>query len=408
MTLPTLYKRTSTGKIEQWAIRVERDNRMDGGDGFAIITEHGHVGGKLQESSERVTRGKNLGKANETSALEQAEAQARSEWLTKKTRKGYAEELAKAEAGANDGAGGIRPMLAKSFSKDGDKIVFPCFAQPKLDGMRCIAVVGDDGKVALWTREQKPITSVPHIAEAVKALGLPAGTVLDGELYNHDLRNDFEKLISLARKQGTVNPETAKLIQYHIYDLPRRPGAEDHSFDSRHSSMVKISMLSKRNPCLEFVPTGRCESEDELLAYFAECRALGYEGCMARNADGPYEEGRRSPHLQKLKEFDENEYDIVGVYQGIGKMEGLAVFICSMEPGHPKLSREDAQALAAKDFEGTRLFGCKLEGTLEGLRKYLDDDSLWWGKRLTVQYQGLTSKRNVCRFPVGKAIRDYE
>lgn len=108
---------------------------------------------------------------------------------------------------------------------------------------------------------------------------------------------------------------------------------------------------------------------------------------MARN-NAPYEEGKRSYHLQKLKEFEDAEFDIIGVEQGVGKMAGLAIFVCKTDKGSE--------------------FRCKMEGSLEGLRKFLVDESLWRGKRLTVKFQGLTSKTGVPRFPVGKSVRDYE
>jgi DNA ligase-1 len=235
MKLPTLYKRTSTGAIEQWTVWVEPtpgplDINGDPHDSHDIVTEYGHVDGKLQQARETVHQGKNLGKKNATTPKEQAEAQATSEWGMKISRKGYVDSIEKAQAGLNDGAGGIRPMLAKPFEDVEKKWKYPCFTQPKLDGIRCIAVVGDDGDVTLWTREQKPILAVPRIAIFVKYLGLPAGTVLDGELYNHDLKDDFEKIVSCVRKQYVAPLEEQKLIQYHVYDMPRIPGFEALGF----------------------------------------------------------------------------------------------------------------------------------------------------------------------------------
>jgi DNA ligase-1 len=401
VNLPTLYKKTSTGAIEQWRIEVEPTATPNVWD---IVTEYGHVGGKLQTARERVAEGKNLGKKNATTALQQAESQAKSEWETKLTRKGYAQELGKAEAGENEGAGGVRPMLAHKFTDYGEELTYPLHVQPKLDGIRCIAIVGDTG-VTLWSREQKPIVAVPHIARAVEKLGLRPGTVLDGELYNHALKADFEKISSCVRKKAEAPPEQAALIQYHVYDLPRGlpPGA---GFADR---ILKLDeLLHEASDCIQLVETKIANGYDELTAYMEHCLTRGYEGAMARELAAPYEENKRSHFLQKIKKFDEGEFDVVGVYEGVGKMAGLAIFVCSMEKGHPTLSRAEARALADKDFAGTKLFGCKMEGSLESLRQYLDDDTTWRGKQLTVKYQGLTSKRKVCRFPVGKAVRDYE
>ena len=118
MQLPTLYKKTSGGAIEQWRIWVEEvEQFIDHSElVYDIVTEYGHVGGKLQQARETVTEGKNLGKKNATTAQQQALSQAKSEWEVKVSRKGYVEDIEKAEAGENSGAGGIRPMLAKAFA----------------------------------------------------------------------------------------------------------------------------------------------------------------------------------------------------------------------------------------------------------------------------------------------------
>lgn len=375
-TLPTLYKKTSTGAIEQWRIWVE---------GADIVTEYGHVGGKLQQTRE-TAKGKNIGKKNETTPEVQAEKQAASEHATKLSRKGYVEDLSKAQAGQNAGAGGIRPMLAKDFTDHGAKMEYPLYAQPKLDGIRCIAVVEDTGCVTLWSREQKPIVAVPRVAQAVADLGLAPGTVLDGELYNHDLKDDFETISSCVRKQYEAPDEQQALIQYHIYDLPRDPkNHPDAHFGDRATKLAL--MIPTDSSVLKLVETKLMNSHDQLIAYRKDCQARGYEGCMARALEA-YEEGKRSYYLQKLKEFLEDDFEIVSVKEGVGKMAGLAIFECKAANGN--------------------LFAVKLEGELENLRQYLVDENTWRGKKLTVKYFALTNKNKVPRFPVGKAVRDYE
>src|SRR5581483_9532245 len=165
MKLPTLYKRTSTGKIQMWEIEANPDNYLDA----VIVTTYGLLDGKKQMATEYIQTGKNLGKANATTAVEQAELEAQSQW-EKKVKKGYVQNVEDAEQKKVDSnfiTGGIDPMLAKSYDKDGHKIIFPAFVQPKLDGHRCIAVI-QDGKCTLWSRTRKPITGVPHIARKLE------------------------------------------------------------------------------------------------------------------------------------------------------------------------------------------------------------------------------------------------
>jgi DNA ligase-1 len=133
---PMLYKKTSTGADQMWEIRV---------DGNKIITLFGQVNGKIQETPPTVCEGKNIGRANETTPEEQALLEAESQW-TRKLKKDYVTTLGAAVAGASSDLieGGILPMLAHKFSEHGDKLKYPCYVQPKLDGHRCLAVV--DGK----------------------------------------------------------------------------------------------------------------------------------------------------------------------------------------------------------------------------------------------------------------------
>src|ERR1035437_8211993 len=185
-----LYKKTSTGAIQQWDIRV---------NGNEIVTTYGQVGGKLQTTTETIREGKNAGKSNETTAEQQANLEAVATWQ-KKLKSGYVQSIDDAQNDVTDDVieGGVLPMLAPSKSYPFDpnlekKIVFPAFVQPKLDGARCIAIVVD-GKATLWSRTRKPIYSAPHIVDALEEL-LPFGKfTLDGELYQHDYRNSFEDL----------------------------------------------------------------------------------------------------------------------------------------------------------------------------------------------------------------------
>jgi DNA ligase-1 len=124
------------------------------------------------------------------------------------------------------------------------------------------------------------------------------------------------------------------------------------------------------------------------MDYFNLFRAEQYEGAMLRNKDSKYV-NKRSYDLLKLKEFDDDEFEIIGIEEGRGKLAGhVGAFVCKTSDG--------------------KTFLAKMSGDTEKLADYFKDHSLWSGKRLTVQYQGLTGKERVPRFPVGKSIRDYE
>ncbi len=366
MKLPKLFKISSVGAQQEWEIST---------DGNVIVTRWGKVGGKIQETQDVIKEGKNQGRSNETTAIQQAESEATSQW-EKKLKSGYVKSLDSAEAGEVDDVieGGILPMLAKRFDEQGDKIIYPAFAQPKFDGHRCIAMVDKKGVCTLWSRTRKPITGLPHIIKAIENSGAK-DIILDGELYNHDYKSNFEELTSFIR-----NPEPKEgheVVEYHIYDI----ADNTLSFAQRQSEIDKLSLHS---PLIK-VQTSKVLDEDELISMFEIFLKQGYEGAMVRNAAGLYV-NKRSNDLQKIKEFQDAEFEIVDVEEGRGKLAGKAIFVCSNQLGVR--------------------FKAKMKGDQDELAKYWKTPSLAIGRMLTVQYQGLTGKAGVPRFPVGLRFRE--
>jgi len=364
--LPPLYSKNEDGSINIWSIMVNNNT---------IITQFGRVGGAIQTTSDTIKEGKNEGKANATTPFEQAVKEAKSKW-TKKKKSGYVETKAAAGAGQVDAVieGGIEPMLAHKFRDHAHKISYPAYVQPKLDGIRCIAIL-KNGKCTLWSRTRKPITGVPHIAIHIeRAFAGKGDVVLDGELFNMEFKADFEKIVSYVRQ---VKPAAGhEIVQYHIYDTVRVG-----SFAQR-SEWIKANVPAE-HIALKVVDTVVVQNEDEVAGYFNECLQAGYEGAMVRNAKSPYKNAR-SYDLQKVKEMQEEDYPIVGVEEGRGRMAGMAIFVCKTESG--------------------KTFSAKMEGRLDDLRQYLTNHALWKGKLLSVRFQNLTAD-GIPRFPIGKSVR---
>lgn len=372
---PTLYKKTSTGAIQYWTIRVHAVNV-----GGEIETEYGQLNtDKPQVTHDTISEGKNTGKKNATTALQQAEAEAQAKY-EKQLKKGYVTTIDDATNDKVDDLieGGVVPMLAHKFAEQAHKIKYPAFVQPKLDGIRCIAIV-KDGVATLWSRTRKPITSCPHIVQELEAAFETQDIILDGELYNHEMKSDFEKIVSLVRQKEPG--EGHEIVQYHIYDT-----ISDESFKNRNTQLKMLFDVFEFYS-LVLVPTEVAKNEADVLVDFEKYVKAGYEGAMLRNVESNYSQ-RRSMDLQKMKPFIDDDFLITGVTKGRGKMAGLAIFSCAAKNGNP--------------------FEVKLKGELESLRKYMQDESLWKGKKLTVRYFGLTNKEKVPRFPVGIAVRDYE
>jgi ATP-dependent DNA ligase len=393
--LPTLFKRTSTGQIQVWRI---------GTDSNAIHSESGKLDGKMVAGRDVVKEGKNTGKVNATTPEEQARAEAEAKFL-KQLKKGYTKDLKAAQQGEVDTTvieGGVNPMLAHKYRDHAKKIVWPAAVQPKLDGIRCIGVV-KDGKATLWSRTRKQIKSMPHIEAALVQAARGKDVIFDGELYNHNLRTggtvssqdapstvDFEQIISLVRKD---EPDpNHKLVEYHVYDLV----LDNYSFADR-SQMLRTFVEGVDH--LVFVETIEAENHPHMEEIYAHYMANGYEGAIVRNLSAVYEY-KRSYNLQKVKEFVDEEFEIVGIEEGRGKLAGHAgAMVCVLKD----------KSLQQKRIEAGlgETFNAKMEGNQDRLRYYFENPNEVIGKLLTVRFQNLT-QYGVPRFPVGARLRDQQ
>lgn len=397
-TFPILYKKATTGAIQQWQIAAF-DN--------VIQVIHGQVGGKLQTGTDVIKEGKNIGRSNETTANQQAELEAEAKW-TKQLKKGYVKEFELAQEGATDALieGGLLPMLApnKSYPKDDDfkkRIVYPCYVQPKLDGMRCIAII-EDGVATVWSRTRKKIPTIPHIVAALEASFPEGRVVLDGELYNHAYKDRFEDLLSILRGDEPDADGEYLAAEFHVYDCPERQArASQHTmeapFEHRNAVIDKLFdqiyinyVQQSGKYYVRRVDTVKANNEEEAVAYYEARIAEGYEGAMARNAAAPYESGRRSKHLQKMKEFIDQEFKILGANDGRGKDAGtVATFTVSVDGSIEKTC------------------DVRLKATYARRRELWQNPEQWRGKLLTVRFKRWTAY-GIPYIPVGQGIRDYE
>lgn len=377
-TFPTLYKKTSTGATQMWSIGV---------DANTIIVNFGQVDGKIQTTEEVIKDGKNVGRANETTPEQQALAEATSKWEGK-IKKGYVEDVSRAEAGEKDIDGGYDCQLAHKFADHGHKIKYVPYAytQPKLNGHRCLAVI-KDGVAALFSRTRKPIKSCPHIVEELEKLYPTGYHEIDGELYNHAYKDNFEELASLIRQE--VPAANCTEVQYHVYDKPSKADFKDRiaSLEADITKYNRKSGVLKMGAPLMYIKlteTIQVADETEMMNAFDTFLKQGYEGSMARNAEGEYQ-GKRSYNLQKVKEFQDADYPIVGIEEGRGGYAGCGIFICKTPEG--------------------KTFSVKMRGPKERLQEFLNQHTLWEGNTLVVKYQYI-SKYGIPIFPVGERFKD--
>lgn len=360
MTHPVLYHKSKDGSLRQWRTWA---------DGTTVRTEYGVVGGALQTSA-YTAKPTNVGRSNERDAEAQAIFEAAALHEFKLSRK-YSITPEKAEEEL------FLPMLATDIEKI-KKPTYVGHAQPKLDGVRCIASLAD-GAVQLMSRSGKPY-SVPHIEEALlPILSSNPGLILDGELYAHGL--SCQTVTSLVKRN---QPETLK-IGYFVYDIPAVGGRDALSSQERMQMLIDGTFIKETAGPIFTAPTHEVSTKEEVYDLQRAFIQDGYEGAMLRLPETPYEWGYRSKGLLKIKTFNDLEAEVIGAREGEGKMTGCVVWLCKTTDG--------------KEFEASH--AC----TMEQRATYWRERAKYIGKKLTVKHFGTTDD-GVPRFPVGKVFRD--
>lgn len=362
-TLPTLYSRTSSGSIQSWTIEIEDDKHR-------VVS--GLVDGKKITSNWTVCLPKNIGRSNETTAEQQADLEAQAKWK-KKLEADYRLNISDI-----DQKKFIEPMLAKNFEDYINDIVYPVFSQPKYDGIRCIV-----NSHSMKSRNGKDIVSAPHILKELQAFFDKFPSIsLDGELYCDKLANDFNKICSLVKKaKPTISDinESANTIQYWVYDF----------VDLEKPFKDRCLFLKDNLPqtsCIKLVPTDIANNFQELTTLYEGYVSNNYEGQMIR-LNALYEL-KRSKHLLKRKEFQDNEFLICDVLEGDGNKSGMA------------------GSMLLVDKEG-KTFNSNIKGDRDYLKSLLVAKNYLINKYATVKYFNLTPD-GIPRFPYVITIRDYE
>jgi len=376
---PTLYGKSKTGKTQVWQIEVIKQ------DPTAVIrVTYGYQDGKQVVNEKEITKGKNLGKKNETTPYEQALLEAQSTWEGK-IDGGYAEKLGNAQAPslASDNAVAahktVSPMLAQDYHKQGKKIVFPCYVQAKLDGVRSIFFNN-----ALTSRNGKPFSGLDHII-AELAPATKEGLILDGEVYSTTL--SFQQFVGLVKKKTytAADKEQLKHVNLWVYDC-----VNDAPFESRLATLKDFFSRNKFTQ-IHLLPTEECVKREDLKGFHDKYVLEGNEGLMVRNKQGMYQLGARSYDLQKYKEFEDAEYKVTGFTDGQGLEKGLVIWTCETKDGqHFQVRPRGTHEARAEIFKDVT----------KNPKKYI-------GKELTVRFQELTGD-GIPRFPVGISFRDYE
>ena len=344
----TLYSRTSTGAIQTWNMEQ---------DGKGYRTNSGQLEGKIVTSDWTICKGKNIGRANETSPEDQASKEVAAKYKKKK-EKGYFDNIDDVDNKP------FTPMLAHKFKDHGKKIDWSkgVYVSGKMDGLRCVV-----NKNGAFSRTGKEFKSFPHIRLELQPLFDDSpNLILDGEIYNHEYKDNFDKIISLARKMKPTAEdiaESAEKLQFWGFDIP----SCKESFDDRYRILCGTLQGFKS---IRLCPHYFIDKKEKLEEYLAKFLEQGYEGLMINTVDGLYEQ-KRSYGLLKHKLFLDEEFEILDILEGEGNRSGM-------------FGKAVCRAKNGESFEANA------RGNFELYQEVLKNKDYYIGKLATVRYQNLT------------------
>lgn len=368
---PVLYAKDKNGKIKQWRVRIQQEDKVE------LIIEYGYIGGKMTVSTIEISSGKNIGKKNETTPLQQGFLQAESKFNDKKNKHNFRESIEELYRGEDLV---LKPMLAYDYFKHSKKVEEwnDIYIQPKLDGYRMIY----NSKSGKCTSRQGIEYNILYGQTLNNELCKLKDIILDGELYTDKL--DFEELAVLKKKKVLKNDlNNLNMVKYHVYDIVDKT----KTFRERND-ILKQLFKEYDFEMIEYVDTYNIKKTEmlqkELRSYHDKFVEEKFEGAIIRNGDAEYLENHRSTSLLKYKDFGDAEFEIVDYTyeEDVLKKSKLVMWkvcikdkiYCDVRPKGTKKERELLYNKCIKDFSEYR------------------------GKKLWVKFFNYTADGNI-RFP---------
>jgi len=376
LELPILYGVSRVGKVKQWQAKVEAHENNTA----SIVIESGYVDGKIRSIVKVIKKGKNIGRSNETTPFEQAVSEIQSKWSSKRDENYEPEQMDP----DNYTPRLMLPQLSKGPGKG--KIIYPAYIQPKLNGVCNLAELYTDpnyyNSILHHSRGGHLFETLAHLDEWLTKLNAPAPT--HGELYVHGW--SLQKIGSYTKK---IKPDQ-HLLEYWLYDIAWL----GVPFETRIEwlSEMTLKLYKVRDDCpIKFTPTIIVNNYDEAKTFHDKCVQNGYEGAMLKNTNGFYMFQYNSDDLEKVKDYEDDEFEIVGGKEGTGTDAGCVIYRC-------------------KAGEGL-YFDARPRGTVEDRQEMFRNLPNDIGKMLTVRYAELSDNGIPLQpvgVPVAEAVRDYE
>lgn len=379
---PTIYKRTSKGQIQLWTIIA---------DNGEYHTEEGIQGGTISINKPHVCERKNVGKANETTAQEQAEIEAEAKF-DKKLKTGYATSIADIDSVAFE-----KPMKGYKWIEYADKVIFPADEQDKLNGIRC-----QSKKDASRSTGGEIFHSIPHIREELgQIFAIHPKAFIDGEGYNEEwgINKQLNRLVhvmSAVYQPKDLTPEllaeSKRDVKLYVFDCYGFNGITPETPWRQRHAALKALLKQFNFKYIVLLDYKTVNTLKELMVEVEKARKAKKEGLIVRWGDCPRKEGK-SKYMLKYKFFDDEEFFIVDIEEGNGNWAGCAkTIICKLNKVSPR---------------GDATFRSNIEGDEAWLRELFVNKKKYIGEPATVEFQGY-SEYLIPQIPFVRAIRNYE
>lgn len=391
MKLDTLYILDYKGKIRIFdceIIKLGNENLQI--IQYGVITKTGLLEGKLIEHRELVKQGK-----QKRSISEQARFQALALWQ-EKWDEGYKSlQVLEDKADIHPGVylASIIPHLDHLFTKcpeaaytnqywdelpmlaykykDIKNPVFPYYIQPKLNGVRCLVKSDNVNKVAKLSSRGGQYYKIPVLEQELYKLLFnlyhlnQREFILDGEIYKHGV--PLQEISGAARKENVGSDLfNDTWLEYHIYDIIEIGKGFQYQ-EVRLSDLWELKKIIGNNKYIKVIDTYKVNTKEEIKIFHDEFIIAGYEGAILRNPKGEYDFNQRSKSLLKVKEYQDEEFKIIG---------------CNIDPNK---SLGESFVFILENNINSLTFEARPTGTLKQKEDWYNNQS-WVGKKATVRF----------------------
>lgn len=266
------------------------------------------------------------------------------------------------------------------------------FASRKLDGLRCLAIIGPTGDVKLMSRSGKEFKTLDVLKEEISGYNF-TDVVLDGEIciVDENGNEDFTAIL----KEYNKKDHTIKNPKYLVFDF-----LSIDEFDNKESKNVlsdryQLLLQNIRNTSkyIDVVFQSQIKNKSDLEVLQDQAATQGWEGLMLRK--NTYYKGKRSNDLLKVKTFKDEEYIVKDIE--IGPFRTIVN------------GKEITENILASVFIEHKGYKVRVGSgfSIDERRHYKEHPEDIIGKEITVKYFNESTNKDgglSLRFPTVKAI----